>query len=253
MKIALTIAGFDPSGGAGIQADLKIFQAMNVYGLSVATAITAQNTRRVSDILPINKQFIRKQLSTLLSDMCPQSVKTGMLFSEETVEIVAGMIRKYSLKNIVTDPVLVSSSGRRLGNRYLPVAMTKKLFPLCTVITPNIYEASVLTGVAVRTKADMEQAAVRLSSFGPQYVIITGGHLRSGAVDLVYDGTFHILKGRKLRGDFHGTGCAFSAAIAALLAQGAPLLEAARRGKAFMNRALKTSVKPGRGMKVLAM
>lgn len=253
MKIALTVAGFDPSGGAGIQADLKVFQALGVHGLSVATAVTAQNTQGVADILPIDKQFIKKQLSVLLSDMRPDSLKTGMLFHEASVAVVARMIKKYSLKNVVTDPVLTSSSGKRLGNRYVPDAMKKKLFPLCTVITPNIHEASVLTGLDVKTKASMEQAAVQLKSFGPRCVIITGGHLRGSAMDLVYDGRFHVLKGRKFKGDYHGTGCVFSAAIAALLAQGTPLLEAVRKSKLFMNRALNKSVRPGGGMKLLAM
>jgi hydroxymethylpyrimidine/phosphomethylpyrimidine kinase len=253
VKIALTVAGFDPSGGAGIQADLKVFQALGVHGLSVATAVTAQNTQGVADILPIDKQFIKKQLSVLLSDMRPDSLKTGMLFHEASVAVVARMIKKYSLKNVVTDPVLTSSSGKRLGNRYVPDAMKKKLFPLCTVITPNIHEASVLTGLDVRTKASMEQAAVQLKSFGPRCVIITGGHLRGSAMDLVYDGRFHVLKGRKFKGDYHGTGCVFSAAIAALLAQGTPLLEAVRKSKLFMNRALNKSVRPGGGMKLLAM
>jgi hydroxymethylpyrimidine/phosphomethylpyrimidine kinase len=253
VKIALTVAGFDPSGGAGIQADLKVFQALGVHGLSVATAVTAQNTQGVADILPIDKQFIKKQLSVLLSDMRPDSLKTGMLFHEASVAVVARMIKKYSLKNVVTDPVLTSSSGKRLGNRYVPDAMKKKLFPLCTVITPNIHEASVLTGLDVKTKASMEQAAVQLKSFGPRCVIITGGHLRGSAMDLVYDGRFHVLKGRKFKGDYHGTGCVFSAAIAALLAQGTPLLEAVRKSKLFMNRALNKSVRPGGGMKLLAM
>ncbi len=253
MKIALTVAGFDPSGGAGIQADLKVFQALGIYGLSVATAVTAQNTQGVADILPIDKQFIKKQLSVLLSDMRPDSLKTGMLFHEASVAVIARIIKKYSLKNVVTDPVLTSSSGKRLGNRYVPDAMKKKLFPLCTVITPNIHEASVLTGLDVRTKASMEQAAVQLKSFGPRCVIITGGHLRGSAMDLVYDGRFYVLKGRKFKGDYHGTGCVFSAAIAALLAQGTPLLEAVRKSKLFMNRALNKSVRPGSGMKLLAM
>jgi hydroxymethylpyrimidine/phosphomethylpyrimidine kinase len=253
MKIALTIAGFDPSGGAGIQADLKVFQSLGIYGLSVAAAVTAQNTRGVTDILPIDTQFIKKQLSVLLSDMRPDSLKTGMLYHEASVAAAARLIRKHSLENIVTDPVLTSSSGKKLGSRYLPDAMKKNLFPLCTVITPNIYEASVLTGLDVRTNASMERAAVQLKSFGPRCVIITGGHLKGNAMDLVYDGRFHVLKGRKLKGDYHGTGCVFSAAITALLAQGTPLLEAVRKSKLFMNRVLNKSVRPGSGMKILAM
>ncbi len=253
MKIALTIAGFDPSGGAGIQADLRVFQSFGVYGLSVATAVTAQNTHGVTDILPIDRQFLRKQLATLLSDIRPHALKTGMLCHEASVATVARFIRKYALKNIIADPVLLSSSGKKLGSRYLPDALKKKLFPLCAVITPNIYEASVLTGLDVQSKAAMEQAAVQLKSFGPRYVVITGGHLKGSAVDLVYDGTFHVLKGAKRRGDYHGTGCVFSAALAALLARDIPFLDAVRRSKLFMQRVLDKSIRPGGGMKLLAM
>ena len=152
MKKALTIAGFDPTGGAGIQADLKVFQALGVYGLSVVSSLTAQNTEGVRDIMPVPGEFVKTQLSVLLSDIVPEATKTGMLYSESSVNVLAYIIRKYSLKNIVVDPVMVSSSGKRLVEKNTPIVLRKKIFPLCTVITPNIYEASVLTGIDIKTR-----------------------------------------------------------------------------------------------------
>jgi hydroxymethylpyrimidine/phosphomethylpyrimidine kinase len=210
MNKALTVAGFDPSGGAGVQADLKVFQALGVYGLSVVAALTAQNTGGVSDILPVPGKFVKKQLSVLLSDFIPEATKTGMLYSEANVEALVRIIRKYSLRNIVVDPVIVSSSGKRLVEKNTPHAIKKRLFPYCTVITPNIFEASVLTGTDIKNEDDMEKAAVLLKACGPECVIVTGGHLESSATDILYDGEFHYLKSRKVRGEYHGTGCAFS-------------------------------------------
>lgn len=234
MKKALTIAGFDPTGGAGLQADLKVFHALGIYGLSVVSSLTAQNTEGVSDIMSVPGIFVKKQLSVLLSDLVPDATKTGMLYNESAIEAVAYFIRKYSLKNIVADPVLVSSSGKKLVEKNTPIALRKKLFPLCSVITPNIYEASVLTGMVIKTIADMEKAAVCLRDSGPENVIITGGHLEGSAVDVLYDGKFHCLKGRKVKGEYHGTGCTFSAALTAMLAKGHSVPEAAKEAKKFM-------------------
>ncbi len=200
MKKALTIAGFDPTGGAGIQADLKVFQALGVYGLSVVSSLTAQNTEGVRDVMPVPGEFVKTQLSVLLSDIVPEATKTGMLYSESSVKALAHIIRKYSLKNIVVDPVMVSSSGKRLVEKNTPVALRKKIFPLCTVITPNIYEASVLTGIDIKTRADMEKAAVCLKGYGPRNVIVTGGHLEGDALDVLYDGEFHYLEKQEERG-----------------------------------------------------
>jgi hydroxymethylpyrimidine/phosphomethylpyrimidine kinase len=250
MKKALTIAGFDPTGGAGIQADLKVFQALGIYGLSVASSLTAQNTEGVRDIMPVPGEFVKSQLSVLLSDIVPEATKTGMLYSESSVKAIAYIIRKYSLKNIVVDPVMVSSSGKRLAEKNTPTALRKKIFPLCTVITPNIYEASVLTGIDIKTRSDMEKAAVRLKGYGPGNVIVTGGHLEGAALDVLYDGKFHYLRGRKLAGEYHGTGCVFSAALTALLAKGLSVTEAAEGAKKFMATAFKKSASTGRGMKL---
>ena len=250
MKKALTIAGFDPTGGAGVQADLKVFHALGIYGLSVVSSLTAQNTEGVSDIMPVPGRFVKKQLSVLLSDLVPDATKTGMLYSESAIEAVAHFIKKYSLKNIVVDPVLVSSSGKKLVEKNTPIALRKKIFPLCSVITPNIYEASVLTGMDIKTSADMEKAAVCLRDSGPENVIITGGHLEDAAIDVLYDGKFHYLKSRKVKGEYHGTGCTFSAALTAMLAKGHSVPEAAKEAKKFMDRAFRKTFDTGGKMKL---
>lgn len=250
MKKALTIAGFDPTGGAGIQADLKVFQALGIYGLSVVSSLTTQNTKEVCDIMPIPGKFVKTQLSVLLSDIVPEATKIGMLYSESSVKALAYIIRKYSLKNIVVDPVMVSSSGKRLVEKNTPSALRKKIFPLCTVITPNIYEAAVLTGIDIKTRADMEKAAVCLKGYGPENVIVTGGHLEGVAMDVLYDGNFHYLRSRKKEGEYHGTGCIFSAALTALLAKGHSVTDAAEGAKKFMTTAFKKSFSAGSGMKL---
>jgi hydroxymethylpyrimidine/phosphomethylpyrimidine kinase len=250
MKKALTIAGFDPTGGAGVQADLKVFHALGLYGLSVVSSLTAQNTEGVRDIMPVPGRFVKKQLSVLLSDLVPDATKTGMLYSEAAIEAVSYIIKKYSLKKIVVDPVLVSSSGKSLVEKNTPTALRKKIFPFCAVITPNIYEASVLSGIDIKTSADMEKAAVCLRAYGPENVIITGGHLEDAAMDVLYDGKFHYLKSRKIKGEYHGTGCAFSAALTAMLAKGYSVLDSAKEAKKFMNRALKKSFSAGKGMRL---
>ena len=251
MKQALTVAGFDPSGGAGLQADLKVFLRLGVYGLSVATALTAQNTRGVKRVMPVLTKYVSEQINVLLSEFVPQAVKTGMLYSEGNVDAVCRAVRKSSLGNLVVDPVILSSTGRRLAERGMPGALRKKLLPLCSVVTPNILEASVLSGIPVETVADMEKAAVRLKKCGPASVIVTGGHLDSEAVDVLYDGDFHHIRGRKLRGEFHGTGCTFSAALTAFLAQGHGLIEAARLAKKFTRGAIRNSFDTDAGMRLL--
>jgi len=250
MKKALTIAGFDPTGGAGIQADLKVFHALGVYGLSVVSSLTAQNTEGVSEVMPVPGSFVKKQLTVLLSDLLPDATKTGMLYSESAIESVAYIIKRYSLKNIVVDPVLVSSSGKSLVEKNTPFTLRKKIFPFCAVITPNIYEASVLSGIDIKTSADMKKAAVCLRAYGPENVIITGGHLEDAAMDVLYDGNFHYLKSRKIKGEYHGTGCTFSAALTAMLAKGYSVLDSAKEAKKFINRALKKSFSAGKGMRL---
>ncbi|MBM4129094.1 MAG: bifunctional hydroxymethylpyrimidine kinase/phosphomethylpyrimidine kinase, partial [Nitrospira sp.] len=241
MKSALTIAGSDPSGGAGLQADLKVFRIFDVHGLSVVTVLTAQNTEDVTSVVPVERDFLEKQLHTLLSDIRPDAVKTGMLYSRWAVELVAEVFKEYSLSNLVIDPVTVSSSGTSLLENGTLDLLREKLFPLARVITPNIYEASVLTGVIIENNEDMERASQVLKAMGPEVVVITGGHFQDVARDLFYDGNYHIVKGSRIEGEYHGTGCAFSAAITALLALGNNHLESVKKAKEFINRAIRNA------------
>ena len=251
MKTALTIAGSDPTGGAGLQADLKVFNAFNVHGLCVVSAITAQNTEGVDSIFPVDKDSLEKQLRILLSDIKPDALKVGMLYSKWAVEIVAKVFKEYSLGNLVVDPVTVSSSGTTLVDDGTLDSLRDELFPFSKVITPNIYEASVLTGIMINDKNDMENAAKVLKDMGPDVVVITGGHLEEIALDLYYNGDFQSIEGEKIKGEYHGTGCAFSAAVTALLALGHNPLESVRRAKEFVTNAIKKAYHPGRGMGLL--
>ncbi len=252
MNTALTIAGSDPSGGAGIQADLKVFQRFGVYGLSALSAATAQNTCGVSAIERIEARFLYEQLKTLLSDLRPDALKTGMLLSAEAVRSVAGIMTSYNLANLVVDPVILSSTGRSLLEKKAAEVMREELFPLAKAITPNIVEASTLTGIAVSDEGSMEEAAIALKRFGPEFVVITGGHLADETLEIIYDGnTFHRFRGRKIAGEFHGTGCAFSAAITALLAKGTSVIDAVREAKTFVANAIESSFALGKGMKLL--
>lgn len=251
MKIALTIAGSDPTGGAGLQADLRVFKAFNIHGLSVVSAITAQNTEGVNFIIPVDKESIEKQLKVLLSDIKPDAFKVGMLYSKWAVETVSENIKRYSLSNLVIDPVGVSSSGTSLVDNGTFDLIRDHLLHFSRVITPNIYEASVLTGIIIENRDSMEEAAKALKKMGPEVVVITGGHLNSIAVDLYYDGEFHLLESEKIKGEYHGTGCAFSASLTALLALGHAPFECVRRAKEFVNNAIRKAYYPGRGMGLL--
>jgi hydroxymethylpyrimidine/phosphomethylpyrimidine kinase len=250
MTIALTIAGFDPSGGAGIQADLRVFTGFDVYGLSVAAALTAQNSMGVRAVRPVESNFVQRQLTVLLSDLRPDALKTGMLHSKANVAVVAEMINKYRLRNIVVDPVLLSSTGRRLSEKGTAGALRDKLLPLTTVVTPNMHEASALAGIEIRDIDDMQRAAVILHGLGVENVIITGGHLEDAAVDVFYNGSYALLKGKKIAGEYHGTGCRFSAVITALLAKGFGALDAARQAKTFMRQSMKNTFSTGKGMRL---
>lgn len=238
MKKALTIAGFDPSGGAGLQADLKVFHSCHVYGLSVVSCLTAQNTSGVSSIMPVDAGFVGKQLNVILSDLRPDATKVGMLYTAAHVRAVVRCILKFGLKNIVLDPVILSSTGKSLAQKGAVRAMRKDLLPLCTVITPNLHEAGVLAGIAVRTVSDMKIAAKVLKGLGPEFVVITGGHLGKEAEDVLYDGDFLSFRGKRVSGEFHGTGCMFSAAVAAGLAKGRSVTSAVSGAKKFMDRIL---------------
>ncbi len=252
MKIALTIAGSDPSGGAGIQADLKVFSRFAVYGLSALSAVTAQNTLKVSAIERIEGPFLYEQLNTILADIRPGALKTGMLLSADAVKSVAKVVTEFDLQNLVVDPVILSSSGTSLLEKKAVDVMREELFPLAKVITPNFMEASTLTGIAVSDEETMEQAAIALKRIGPEVVIITGGHLEGETLELLYDGkAFHRFRGRKIPGEFHGTGCAFSAAVTASLANGASVIDATSAARAFVIEAIESAFTLGKGMRLL--
>lgn len=248
MKAALTIAGSDPSGGAGLQADLKVFRALGLHGLSVVTTITVQNSEGVESLLPVNNNFLERQLHALLSDIRPHAVKLGLINKTSAVVTVSEVFKTYSLGNLVIDPVISSSSGKGLVKEQTLNVLKRKLFPLSRVITPNIHEASILSNIKIENRKDMEEAAKELKKMGPEVVVITGGHLKEKATDLYYDGEFHVLEGRKIKGEYHGTGCTFSACITALLALDIIPLKAVRRAKEFVSNAIEKAYYPGRGM-----
>ncbi|RJQ50015.1 MAG: bifunctional hydroxymethylpyrimidine kinase/phosphomethylpyrimidine kinase [Nitrospiraceae bacterium] len=252
MKTALTIAGSDPTGGAGFQADLRTFSVLGVYGISVPSVLTAQSTEGVFRIQEIPPDFFADQIDTLLRDIRPDALKTGMLYSEEIIKITADMIQNYSLQNLVVDPVTVSSTGVLLLQEGAPDAVKKYLFPLATVITPNIYEASVFTGVDIRNESDMEKAMIKLRDYGTKTVVITGGHMKEKAGDMLFDGEdFLYIENEKLEGEFHGTGCIFSSVITACLANGFSVKEAFIKAKEFVWNAMNRAVVPGKGLKIL--
>lgn len=252
MKTALTIAGSDPTGGAGLQADLKVFYHFGVYGLSAVSALTAQNTFEVNSISKVDEGFLAEQLNTLLSDIRPDALKTGMLFSTGAIKVLAGIIRGYDLQNLVIDPVTISSSGTSLIEDGALDAIKDELFPLAKVITPNIYEASAISGINIENEDDMEKAAIKLKGLGVEIVIITGGHMKKETLDLIYDGNkFTRLRGKKTKGEYHGTGCAFSAAITALLARGLSVSESAKKAKEFVALAIENARDIGKGMRLL--
>ncbi len=252
VRTALTIAGSDPSGGAGLQADLMTFRAMGVYGLGIPSVLTAQNTSGVQHIHELPAGFVSEQIEVLVRDIRPDAVKTGMLYTAAAVQAVAERIREFSLENLVVDPVTVSSTGVLLMEDGVLEAVRRYLFPLSMVITPNMYEASVLTGIDIKDEKDLQETAVRLRESGPRAVIITGGHMKGRAVDLLFDGEgFLSLGNEMLAGEYHGTGCVFSSSLTACLALGLDIKEAFARAKDFTFNAMKSALAVGRGMKVL--
>jgi len=252
MRSVLTIAGSDPSGGAGLQADLKVFKSMGTYGLSIPTVLTAQNSEGVVDIQEISSDFFMKQFDVLLSDISPDAVKIGMVYTADVVEIISRQVMEKSLVNIVLDPVTLSSSGSSLSKEGTLDAIRDHILPVSRVITPNIYEAFALTGIEIKGVEDMKKSAVKLMALGPETVIITGGHLDDLAIDLLYDGKDFIeLKSERLEGDFHGTGCVFSSAVAAGLALGYDVRESAVKSKDLVLKAMESAIQIGKGMKML--
>jgi len=249
MKIALTIAGSDSGGGAGIQADLKTFAALGVYGTSVITAVTAQNTMGVKSFQEINPDIVKDQLDAVCTDFEISAAKTGMLASSKIIEVVVQAVNRYKIANLVVDPVMVAKSGDRLLLPDAQEALVAKLIPVALVVTPNLFEAEVLYGKKVTTIPEMKLAAKKILDYGCRGVVVKGGHLNEGAVDIFYDGeNFQELKSeRVLTKNDHGTGCTFSAAMAGFLALGMDLSSAVVSAKEYITQALKHSYSVGHG------
>jgi len=241
----LTIAGSDSGGGAGIQADLKTFGALGVYGMSVLTALTAQNTIGVQAVFELPPQFVAAQMDSVLSDIGADAVKTGMLANAAIIETVAEQLRRYNVPALVVDPVMVAKSGDPLLREDARAALIEHLLPLASVVTPNLHEAMALTGMTLSTLEDMRQAARRIHAMGPAWVVVKGGHLvgSEDAIDVLYDGReFHEYRAPRVNTpNTHGTGCTFASAIAAGLAKGLPVVEAVSQAKDYLTRVLRAS------------
>ncbi|OFV96022.1 MAG: bifunctional hydroxymethylpyrimidine kinase/phosphomethylpyrimidine kinase [Acidobacteria bacterium RIFCSPLOWO2_02_FULL_61_28] len=253
-RIALTIAGSDPSGGAGIQADLKTFHQFGVYGMSVLTLLTVQNTCRVSAVEMLSAQFVLDQLDAVLEDLPPHAAKTGALGSREVIEAIADRAARFTFP-LVVDPVMISKHGAPLLQDDARAVLARRLLPHAFLVTPNVHEALALAGkefsgpaaLPALLSSSLEDAARAIADLGPQAVLIKGGHLVADATDLLYaEGRFHSFPGKRIETPHtHGTGCTYSAAITAGLAKGASLLEAVSAAKQFITRAIETN--PGLG------
>jgi len=249
VKVVLTVAGSDSGGGAGIQADLRTFAAHGVHGTSAITAVTAQNSVAVLDWVALEPRMVVAQMEAVASDMDVAAVKTGMLATAAIVSAVAGAIERLRLPLVVVDPVMVAKSGDRLLDRDAETAYRERLLPLATVVTPNLPEAEALLGRPVRTLVEMREAARALRAMGPRAVVVKGGHLEGDAVDVFWDGErLEDLPAPRIdTRNTHGTGCTYSAAIAARLALGEPRLDAVRGAKAYLTEAIRGSYAVGRG------
>lgn len=249
MKTALTIAGSDSSGGAGIQADIKTMTANGVYAMSAVTALTAQNTTGVYGILESTPEFLASQLDCIFTDIFPDAVKTGMVSSTGLIEVIADKLKQYKAKNIVVDPVMVATSGSRLISQEAVDALKELLLPLATVLTPNIPEAEVLSGLTISGPVDMEKAAQAIGEAYGCAVLCKGGHDLNDANDLLWrNGTCKWFHGRRIDNpNTHGTGCTLSSAIASNLAKGCDLDTAVERAKAYLSGALAAMLDLGTG------
>jgi hydroxymethylpyrimidine/phosphomethylpyrimidine kinase len=255
IPVALTIAGSDSGGGAGIQADLKTFAALGVHGTSAVTCLTAQNPKRILAVEPCRPGFLRRQLEAVFAELKPSAAKTGMLYSEAIIREIAAFLRRKPRIPLVVDPVMVSSSGRRLLQPAAIQALDAKLLPLAVLVTPNLAEAEILAGQPLRSPEDMRVAARRLHERFGCAVLVKGGHLQgcTEAVDILFDGRQEwLLRAPYVRGvKTHGTGCTYSAAITAYLARKCPLPQAVQEAKGYITRAIAGARRVG-GHDVLA-
>lgn len=249
MKKVLTIAGSDCSGGAGIQADLKTIIMHRIYGMSVVTALTAQNTMGIEEVLEVSPQFVAKQLDAVFTDIFPDAVKIGMVSSVEIIDVITSKLIQYKAKNIVVDPVMVSTSGSKLLNDKAIDVLKTKLFTVADIITPNILEAEVISGIKIKTTADMERAARIIGANIKGAVLIKGGHLEDKADDLLLDkNNIHWFKGEKIANpNTHGTGCTLSSAIASNLAMGYSMQTSILNSKDYITSAIEAKLDLGKG------
>jgi hydroxymethylpyrimidine/phosphomethylpyrimidine kinase len=249
LPVALTIAGSDSGGGAGIQADLKTFAALGVHGTSAITAITAQNTVSVTDIFELPTRIIVAQIDAVVSDLGVEAVKTGMLASSKIIEAVAGAIEAHGIRNLVVDPVMVAKGGAKLLRDDAIDALRARLLPLAAVITPNLPEAAMILGRPIRTVDERREAARNLVALGPRAAVVKGGHAGDDVTDVYWDGSemVELPATRIPTANTHGSGCVFSAAIAAGLAKGMEPLVAVRQAKEFISGAIELSLDIGHG------
>ncbi len=249
-KQVLTIAGSDSGGGAGIQADIKAMSANGVFAMSVITAITAQNTEEVTDVFELPPAVVASQLDAVFDDFDVAAVKTGMVGSAATVEVIASMLKPQNVVNLVIDPVMVSKHGHPLLKPDAIDALRTRLFPLALLVTPNVQEAQQLSGIEITSLSDARRAAKVIAGFGCRYVLIKGGHLPADrATDLLYDGRFfNVFKGEWIDTPHtHGTGCTFASAIAAHLALGKPIVDAVQAAKTYVTEAIRHGLAIGHG------
>ena len=249
MKTALTIAGSDCSGGAGIQADLKTMTMNGVYAMSAITALTAQNTTGVRAIQESTPEFLKQQIDAVFEDICPDAVKIGMVASSELIRVIADRLRYYEAKNVVVDPVMVATSGSALMKNDAVQTLIEELLPVSTLVTPNIPEAQALSGLTIETKEDMMTAAKQVGDSYHCAVLLKGGHSINDANDLLYaDGELVWFEGKRIDNpNTHGTGCTLSSAIASNLAKGFALAESVRRAKDYISGALAAQLNLGEG------
>ena len=249
MKTALTIAGSDCSGGAGIQADLKTMTMNGVFAMSAITALTAQNTTGVRAIQEATPEFLKDQIDAVFEDIFPDAVKIGMVASSELIRVIADRLRYHKAKNVVVDPVMVATSGSELMKTDAVSVLTRELLPLATLVTPNIPEAEVLSGESIRSKADMERVAKMIGDTYGCAVLLKGGHSVSDANDLLYaNGNYKWFSGKRINNpNTHGTGCTLSSAIASNLAKGYDLESSIGRAKDYISGALAAMLDLGQG------
>jgi len=249
MKTALTIAGSDCSGGAGIQADIKTMTMNGVYAMSAITALTAQNTTGVTAIQESTPEFLKQQLDAIFEDIYPDAVKIGMVSSCELIRVIADRLRYYDAKNVVVDPVMVATSGSALMKTDAVQTLVEELLPISALVTPNIPEAQVLSGLTIKTKDDMVTAAKQISNSYHCAVLLKGGHSVNDANDLLYaNGELLWFEGKRINNpNTHGTGCTLSSAIAANLAKGFTLAESVQRAKDYISGALAAMLDLGKG------